>query len=159
MKKSALFILLVISVQFASAQSRSYQDLQRNFEGQGDVRSFGLGSGMCRLIVSIIGNEEEEVAEALKGVKHVRFMTIPKEEFDNRGLSVRGFRSRLAKDRFELMANFKNSDDNVTVYHRSEEKSDRYFVLIDEHDNLIAIEMKGYIDPSAFKDELRDISL
>jgi hypothetical protein len=159
MKKSIsslLFILIACAVQ---AQSKSYQDLRNHFAGQPDVKSFGFSGPVCRMIVNIIGWEDEEMADALKGVKQVRLMTIPKEEFDNQGLSVRGFQSRLAKDNFEVMAAFRDGGSDLTLYHRPEKKTDRYFMLIEEDGEVLAIEMKGHIDPAIFREKTSEASL
>jgi hypothetical protein len=152
MKQSTLFLLFLFAASAAASQSRSYLDLKRNFAGQPEVRSIGVSGAICRLVVNIVSHEDQELADALDGVKHVRLMTIPLEEFERRGLSVRGFRSRLTQDNFELIANFKDSDSGVTLYHRPEKNDDRYFVLVEEDDELVAIEMKGFIDPAAFQD-------
>ena len=159
MKKSIASTLFILAACAAQAQSKSYQDLRNHFSGQPDVKSFGFSGPVCRMIVNVIGWEDEELSEALKGVKQVRFMTIPKEEFDNQGLSVRGFRSRLVKDNFEVMAAFRDGGSDVTLYHRPEKNTDRYFMLLEEDDEVVAIEMKGYIDPAVFREKYSEASL
>jgi len=159
MKKLILPLLLIAAGFAAHAQSKSYQDLRRNFAGEPEVKSFGFGAPVCRLLVNILGREDEEMLEALKGVKHIRFMTIPTEAFADRGLSVRGFQSRLEKDNFELMAAFSDDGSDFTIYHRPEKNEDRYFLLIEDGDELVAVEMKGHIDPNAFRHGVSQASL
>lgn len=159
MKKSIVSILFITAALAVQAQSKSYQELRDHFAGQPDVKSFGFSGPICKMIVNIIGWEDQELSNALRGVKQVRFMTIPKEEFDNQGLSVRGFRSRLVKDNFEVMAAFRDDGSDMTLYQRPEKNTDRYFMLVDDGDELLAIEMKGYIDPAAFREKYSQASL
>jgi hypothetical protein len=159
MRKLILPLLLVIVTLSANAQSKSYKDLRRNFDGEPEVRSIGLGAPVCRMLINIIGWEDKEMSAALRGVKHVRFMTIPTEAFADHGLSVRGFQSRLEKDSFELMASFRDDGNQFTIYHRPEKKADRYFMLMEDGDDLVAVEMKGYIDPAAFRTGVSHASL
>jgi len=159
MKKTTLFLLFCTTLTASLAQSRSYQDLQRNFGDHPEVRSFGISGPLCRLAVSIFSHEDQEAADVLEGIKHVRFISIPMEEFDNKGLSVRGFQSRLTRDNFELVANFRDSGSDVSLYQRTEKNNDRYFLLVEDNDELLAFEMKGYIDPAAFQDSFKFSSL
>ena len=159
MKKSVASTLFILAAFAVHAQSKSYQELRNHFAGQPDVKSFGFSGPVCKMIVNIIGWEDENLSDALSGVKHVRFMTIPKQEFDNQGLSVRGFRSRLVKDNFEVMAAFRDNGSDMTLYHRPEKNTDRYFMLVDDGDEVLAIEMKGYIDPADFRDKYSEASL
>jgi len=93
-------------------------------------------------------------------VHHVRFMTIPTEAFNAQGVSVRGFKSRLPKDKFEPMADFTNDGSTLAFFHRQEgEKKNRYFVIIEDDGEVIAIEMKGHIDPAIFASEIHVSSL
>lgn len=159
MKKLILPFLVIAAGYAATAQSKSYQDLRRNFGGEPEVKSFGFGAPVCRLLVGMLEREDEDISEVLRGVKHVRFMTIPTDAFADRGLSVRGFKSRLEKDNFDLMAAFRDDGSDFAIYHRPESKADRYFLLIEDGDELVAVEMKGFIDPVAFQDRVTHTSL
>lgn len=152
-----LLTLLLAGSLAAQAQSKSYEALMDRFKGQPDVHSFSLGGWLCRAALSLAVLEEDEDPEvrllhrAMADINHVRFIVIPKEEFRAQGVSVNGFRKYLERDHFELMADVKDNGDHVTFYHRETgQRKAQYFVLIEESDEVVAIEMKGYVDPEIF---------
>jgi hypothetical protein len=160
MKKLALTFVFACSVILLQAQSDSYKMLRSHFADQPEVRSFKLSGMMCRIIVEIIEHDDDRLAAALEEVRHVRVMTIPKKEFAAQGLTVGGFKSRLPKDDFEIVGDFKDQGGSVAFFHRQEKKSkDRYFVIIEEEDEVIAIEMKGSIDPAILASDSEFTSL
>lgn len=153
MKQLTLVLLLVSAAFAADAQSESYRALRRKFSDSPEVKSYKLNALVMKILVSVVSREDDEIARALKDVKHVRVMTIPKEEFILRDLSVNGFKSYLAKDHYELMTDIRNHGDKATFYHRVEGHRNRYFAIIEESDEVVAIEMKGHIDPAIFNEE------
>jgi hypothetical protein len=160
MKKFFLLFLLAGLANLSYGQSQSYRMLRNQFEDSPEVKSYRLSGLMCKIIVNIVENDDERLAAALKEVRKVRLMTIPKAEFAARNVTVKGFKERLPKDNFELLADFDKGDESLAFYHRLEKKNrNRYFVIIDEGDKVIAIEMKGFIDPSILSDESTFTSL
>jgi hypothetical protein len=136
-----------------NAQSKSYKTLHSQFADGEDVKSYRLRGLMIRLVAEIVEDEDQRLAAALRDVKRVRLMTIPKEEFTVRDVTVSGFKSRLSSDRFELMGDFRDEEGSVAFFHREEKRGKNcYFVIIDQDDEVIAIEMKGYIDPVIMAD-------
>jgi hypothetical protein len=159
MKKIIAVLFVLISVS-GFAQSKSYQTLRDHFSGREDVHSFNLGGLLCRLAVNIATEDEPLFKNMMKDIDHVRFIVIPKKEFKNQNLSVKGFRNYLSKDSFEEVLAVRDNGDHVNIFHRTDgNKKNRYFVLVEESDEVVAIEMKGYIDPQLFKDENNKISL
>lgn len=163
MKRFLLPVLLLVST-FGWSQSKSYQTLKDHFDDRPDVHAFSIGGWLCRATLSLAMDENDrEIAllrKAMANIDHVRFIVIPKEEFKAQGLTVNGFRSYLRKDSFEQLADVRDQGDQVTFYHRSDgTRKDRYFVLVDEQDEVVAIEMKGYIDPAIFESEDARITL
>lgn len=163
MKKLLIPVLLLVST-LGWSQSKSYQTLKDHFDDRPEVQGFSIGGWLCRAALSLAMDENDhEIAllkKAMADIDHVRFMVIPKKEFKDQGLSVNGFRSYLRKDSFELLADVRDQGEQVTFYHRSDgTRKDRYFVLVDEQDEVVAIEMKGYIDPAIFESEDARITL
>jgi hypothetical protein len=159
MKKLFAVLLVLISVS-GFAQSKSYQTLRDHFSGSENVHSFSIGGLLCKMAVNIASKDEELLRNLMKDISHVRFIVIPKEEFRNQNLSVNGFKNYLSKDSFEEVLAVREKGDHVNVFHRTDgNKKNRYFVLVEESDEVVAIEMKGYIDPQLFKDENNKISL
>jgi hypothetical protein len=142
----------------ASAQSKSFEALRERFRGEEDVYAFSASGWLCRSVISVAlkaedGDEPELrlLKKAMRDIDHVRFITVPAREFAAQGVSVKGFRSFLLKDQFEVLADVRDKGDHVTFYQRMDDsRQGHYFVLIEEPSEVVAIEMKGYIDPSIF---------
>lgn len=163
--KKITFLFVFLST-LGWAQSKSYQTLKDRFKDQPDVHSFSFGGWLCRAALSIAVNDDEDDVEvrllhkAMADINHVRFITIPKGEFKAQGLSVNGFRAYLKKDAFEELASVRDNGEVVTFYHKGDDaRRNQYFVLIEDHHEVVAIEMKGYIDPEIFNSDDARITL
>ena len=54
----------------------------------------------------------------------------------------------MKRDGFEELARIKDNGDDVTLYIQSSNKrKDRYMILVEEDSEIVAIELKGSIDP------------
>ena len=146
MKRVSLVLSLLALLISASSfsQSNSYQILKDNFTGRPDVHSFSVNGFFCRMILGM--TDEWEFKEAIKDVQHVRIMTIPTEQFEARGLSVNGYKKLLKKDSFEELASVRDHGDHITFYLQSTGNKNRYMIVVQEPDEVVVIEMKGYID-------------
>lgn len=140
-----LFILLLIAAT-AHSQSKSYSILKEKFIDQPDVHSFSFSGWMGRLILRVA--DEHEFRDAIKKLQHVRFIEIPKTEFEAQNLSVRGFKNVLTNDSFQELAFIRDQGEEITIYLREgNNHKNHYFVLVEEENAVIAIELKGYLDP------------
>jgi len=144
MKGIKILVLLLGSIG-AQAQSKSYQMLKDNFIDQPDVHSFSVSGWMGRAILNLAG--EFEFKEAIKELKHIRLMTIPSSEFENRNLTIKGFKRVLLQDSYQELAFIRDHGDDVSIYIKEgHNNKNHYFVLVEEEQEVVAIEMKGYID-------------
>jgi len=160
MKRFTLLALFTVSSMLALAQSKSFQTLRDHFVDKENVHSFSISGFLCRTALSMVMDGEEELKGMLNDIDHIRFIVIPKEEFGNQNLTVSGFRKYITKDSFEEMMSIRDNGDHINIFHRLDgNKKNRYFVLIEESDEVVALEMKGYIDPELFKDEDSRITL
>ncbi len=145
MKSIRILTLLLITVGSVSAQSNSYQILKENFIGQPDVHSFSVSGWVGRLILNMAG--EYEFRDAIKELKHVRLITIPRAEFEARKLTVRGFKNILQQDSFQELAFIRDNGEEVSIYLKEgNNHKNHYFVLVEDEQEVVAIELKGYID-------------
>jgi len=145
MKSIRILTLLLITVGSVSAQSNSYQILKENFIGQPDVHSFSVSGWVGRVILNMAG--EYEFRDAIKELKHVRFITIPRAEFEARKLTVKGFKNVLQQDSFQELAFIRDKGEEVSIYLKEgNNHKNHYFVLVEEEQEVVAIELKGYID-------------
>lgn len=143
--KAINILILLLVVGTAQAQSMSYQTLKDNFIDQPDVHSFSVSGWMGRAVLNLAG--EYEFKEAIKELRHVRFITIPKSEFLARNLTIKGFKSVLKQDSFQELAFIRDNGEEVSIYLREgNNNKNHYFVLVEEELEVVAIEMKGYID-------------
>ena len=159
MKKTATLLfasLLIISSTFVYSQSNSYQTLKDNFIDRPDVHSFGVSGFFCRMVLGMAG--EWEFKEAIKDVQHLRIITIPIQEFAARGLSVNGYKKLLRKDSFDELASVRDKGDDVAFYLQSTGKKNRYMVVIQEPDEVVVVEMKGYVDINLLLEKEKSLS-
>ncbi|HRI79142.1 MAG TPA: DUF4252 domain-containing protein [Cyclobacteriaceae bacterium] len=153
MKKLNILILFTAASVAAFAQSKSYEALYSHFKGKEDVHAFSMGGMLCRLAVNVMANDNDVLKAMVKDIRHIRFIVIPKNEFAKQNLSINGFKGFLKKDLFEEMATIRDHGDIVSVFHRTDANAkDRYFVLVEDQGKVVAIEMKGTIDPALFKE-------
>lgn len=141
-----LFVLIVLATQ-ANAQSNSYQTFKDTFKGGEDVHSFSVSGFLARTVLWMA--DEHEFANAITDIKNIKLVTVPKEEFNARGLSINGFRKVLKEDSFQELAHFRDNGSLVTFFLQENGKNklkDRYFILVEEHDEVIGMEMKGSVD-------------
>ena len=147
---TSLFCALVAVQTFS--QSNSYRTLKNKFNDSPDVHSFSVSGWACKLIFSIAG--EYEFKKAVEDIQHIRLITIPKREFETKEVTIKGFKRLLLQDSYEPLAHFRDNGEDVTIYLReSGNKKNYYFVLVEEENEVVAIELKGYINPDALKDK------
>ncbi len=148
MKKIILSTCVALLIASASvfAQSESYLTLKDKFVGEEDVHYFSVSGFLARTVLLMA--DEHEFYQAVKDVKTIRLIVIPREAFKAQDVSVKGFKKVLLSDGFEELARVKDNGDDVTIYlQSSSKKKDRYFVLVEDNDEIVGIEIKGNIDP------------
>lgn len=146
MKKFNILIVLVLLASGAIAQSKSYSTLKEKFIDRPDVHSFSISGWVGRLVLRM--TDEHEFKNAIKELDHVRILIIPRVEFAYQNLTVKGFKKLLTQDSFEQLAFFRENGEDVTLYLREgKNKRNHYFVLVEEDQEVVAIELKGYLDP------------
>ena len=147
MKKTILstFIVLLIASASAIAQSESFLTLKDKFNREDDVHHFAVSGFFARSILWMA--DEHEFYHAIKDVKTIRLIVIPREAFKAQDVTVNGFKKVLKGDGFEELARVKDSGDDITIYHQNTgKKNDRYFVLVEDNNEIVGIELKGYVD-------------
>lgn len=147
MKSISLFaVAVLVATTSLFAQSNSYQTLKDKFKDQPDVHSFSMSGWMGRLVLNMAG--EHEFKKAIKDLEHVRLIVIPITEFSEQHVSVNGFKKVLKQDSYEELAFICDQGEVVSIYLREgNNHKNHYFVLVEEEHEVVAIEMKGYLDP------------
>lgn len=145
-----LFAYLALCLLFATttmAQSDSFLTLKEKFSGSHDVFCFGTNGFLARTVLHLAG--EHEFTHAVKDIHSIRLITVPMEAFRQQRVTLPGFKHVLSKDAFEELASVKDGSDHVTVYLKStKDRDNRYMVLVEEPDEVVVIEIQGYIDPN-----------
>ena len=145
MKKYLLLLVLTVFVAQATAQSDSFQTLKDTFKKGDEVVSVSVNGMLCRTILRMAG--EHEFRNAITDVKNIRVIVIPMTEFKRKNLSVTGFKKILKEDLFQELATVRDSGDDVSIFLQEGNKNrDRYFILVDEGDEVVCIEIKGTMD-------------
>lgn len=142
---SLVIALVVVTAGSAYAQSKSFEVLKDHFKDTDDVHSVSVSGFFCRMVLWMA--DDEELKGAIKELNHIRIITIPKINFKDQNLTVNGFRKVLQRDQFESLATVRDNGEHVEVYlQQSGNKSNRYFVLVENDTEVTAIELKGEID-------------
>lgn len=154
------FIGLVALLSFiavgALAQSRSYETLRNKFKGKEGVHSFSIGGILLRATLGIVAHDEDPLRQSMRNVSHVRFMVIPEDAFAEEKVSVNGFKSYLKNDSYDQVAEIKDKGERITIFHRAEGNRDgRYFVLVEDNGEVVAMEIKGDMDLSVWNSEMK----
>jgi hypothetical protein len=157
MKKLFIIIGLCIVATPLLAQSRTFQTLKNKFRGQENVLSFSASGLFARTALWLSG--EHDFRDAIRNVKSVRLITIPKQRFEEAQVTVGGLRKLAREDSFEEMLRMRDHGDDVTILVKNgkKQKLNRYFLLLDDSYELVAIEIKGYIDAERLRNNTQSI--
>jgi uncharacterized protein DUF4252 len=147
MKKYLTLITVVLLAVQATAQSKSYQTFKDTFKDGDDVHSFSVSGFLARTVLWMA--DEHEFADAITDIKNIKLVVVPKGEFSSRRVSLSGFKEILKTDSFQELAHFRDQGDLVTIYlqeHGKTKLKDRYFILVEDTNEVVAIELKGSVD-------------
>jgi hypothetical protein len=140
--------LCLIVTGTAFSQSKSFITLKEKFSGVGDSFSFSTSGFFARTILRLAG--EHEYTKAIRDVKTIRLIVIPEAAFKAQDVTLQGFINKVAKkDSYEELARVHDNGDDVTLMIQSPKKNkdNRYLLLVDSDDEIVAIEVRGYLDP------------
>lgn len=136
---------LLITTFSANSQQNGFQTLKNKFKGEENVVTLSSSGCMIRTILLLAG--EHDFKKAIKDVDRLRLITIPKSEFEDQRVSVNGFKKVLSKNDYEMLGSTIDHGDQVTLYLQSGEKhQEHYLLLVENSDEVIAIEINGEID-------------
>jgi hypothetical protein len=118
MKKVTTCILLYLVITSSvSAQSDSFLAFGEKFSGSEGVHHFRTNGFLARSIVWIAS--ETEFNGAIKNIRSIDLIIVPKSAFSREQVTVSGFKKVLKKDSFEELARIKDRGDDVTLYTKS----------------------------------------
>jgi hypothetical protein len=159
MKSATLFfVLLIAGLSCCLAQSNSFQALSNKFSENEGVHTFKASGFLARSVLRLAG--ERDFARHIDQVRNIRLISIPKTAFEERAVSVPGFKKVVSKDNFEELARARDQKDQVNLYIQTNKKPalNRYLILIDNPDGLVAVEIKGYINPATLQERAEKLS-
>ncbi len=145
-----LIALAISGISFG--QSESYRLLKDKFAGRHHkVVSFRASGFLTRTIFAIAG--EHDVHDAIRDVRKIRLIVIPKEAFRSEHVTLAGFRKVASDDNFHELMYIRDGKDHVTVLMQPgrKEKDNHYLLLVESDDEVVAIEIRGYLDPEQLK--------
>ena len=159
MKRTVVFaVFLLAAISESGAQSESFRTLEKKFSSDENVFTFSTSGVFARAVLWLAG--EHEFKSAIKQVKNIRLITIPATAFGQNKVSVTGFKKIVAEDAYEELALVRDRGEEVTLYVQSLKNSsfNRYLILIDNPEEVVAVEIKGYIDPSLLNNQHLKVS-
>ena len=144
--KYLITLLFAFSAVCSFSQSKSFVTLKEKFAETEDVTSVRVSSFVIRTVLWLSG--DDDMRKEFENVRSIRIMTIPQREFAHRKVSAKGFKKVLAGDKFEEITSVRDQKDLVTVYlQEHSEDVNLYFLLIENNDEVTAVEIKGHLDP------------
>ncbi|SKC78710.1 DUF4252 domain-containing protein [Ohtaekwangia koreensis] len=144
--KNILALVLITASLSTFAQSESFLTLKEKFGDSRNVTSISVGGFILRTALLISG--EDHYRDEFGDVSNVRLINIPIEELDKRNLKISGFKKVLRNDNFEEVVSASEDGEHVTIYMQERKRNKNlYFLLIEGEDQILAIEIKGYLDP------------
>ena len=158
MKSITTLVAILLFSAAGFAQSKSFVTLKQKFSGHKNVHSFHASGLLARIILLTAG--EHEFLNAVKDIRSIRMIVIPRSAFRAQGVTPRGFIKLAKDDAFQELANVRDHGDDVTLLMQSpgKGKDNRYLLLVDNKSEVVAIEVKGYIDPKLMLNETGDLS-
>ena len=146
--KARTLIIVVLSLSFATAmaQSRSFQILKEKFSGSRNVHAFTTSGFFARTVLWLAG--EHEFNKSIRQVKNIRLISIPKSAFEEKDVTLGGFKKIVLNEAYAPLLNVRENCDEVSIYMQSLETSsmNRYLILIDNPGEVVAVEIRGNID-------------
>jgi hypothetical protein len=143
-----LLVLLTASTVSVQAQSKSFRTLREKFSGTEKVFSIRTSGFMARTILWVAG--EHAYNDAIREVKNVRLVVIPKSAFSENNVTLTGFRKLTREDGFEELTRVRDHGDDVTLLIQTPTRKkldNRYLILVEEENEVVVVEVRGYIDP------------
>ena len=150
MKNILTAITIVLFATQAFCQSDSYVTIKDTFKGGEDVHSISVSGFLARTVLWMA--DEHEFRDMITDIKSIKLITIPIEQFKEKGVTVNGFKKILNQDSFHELGHVRDHGDLVTFFIQENGKhklKDRYFIIVEEKDEVIGIEMRGAVDVNA----------
>lgn len=147
MKNLVLITAFMLMAAAGFAQSKSFATLKDHFKGEDNVHAFTVGGWLANLALKFVDDEDIN-SHAIQKIGSIHLITIPKKHFEEQGLSVNGYKRYIAKDdAFEELLTVKDQGSHVSIFMKQlGEHYNRYLLLVEENEEVTAIEFKGYID-------------
>jgi hypothetical protein len=140
-----VFIILIAGSSFA--QTNAFETLHDKFKGEQNVFSVSASGFVARSIFWLAG--EHDYRKAVKHVDRFRMITIPKMAFKVKDVTLNGFKKFISSD-YELLTSARDHGDNMSLYIKQADRNkenNRYLLLVDTDDEVVAFEIIGYINP------------
>jgi hypothetical protein len=147
MKITAIITLIVsLSASGAFCQVNAFETLHNKFQGQENVFSLSTSAFWAKSVLWLAG--EHEFRKAISDVQKIRFITIPKSTFQKQNVTVNGFEHFILKDGYSLLTSVRDHGDDVRLYLREgdRKRDNHYLMLVEESNEIVAFEIKGYVD-------------
>ncbi|HYC86088.1 MAG TPA: DUF4252 domain-containing protein [Chryseosolibacter sp.] len=146
-----VIMLLAMSTTASIGQSKPFKSLKYKFHHHEGVFYFKASGVLARAALRIAG--EREFRKAIRQVTTLNFIIIPKERFEAENVSVRGLKNVVIEDAYQPLMTIVDRGDEVSVYMKEgkHKNKNRYFLLIDSSEEVIAFEMRGFIDPGILR--------
>lgn len=153
--KKHIIIFAAMLLLFANnifAQSKSVDALYQKHKGNPDFFHMDLGGNFMNFAKGFdIKLDEEQSSLLTKSLEKVKLFKLPAQSSSK--AEFIGLRKGLEKEKFELMMEVSEKNNNVMIYTKGNSKiSDIVLMVNDKNSDFIIIELKGDFDSKMLSD-------
>ncbi|MBC7920413.1 MAG: DUF4252 domain-containing protein [Ferruginibacter sp.] len=148
MKILFLLACLCAAPGFTQAQSKAIDALQRKYQGTEETFTLNVNGHLLKLLMWFDGGEDDpEVKELVKDVRHVKILRVPNRKRGMSGADFHRLKADVKKEAFDELITLRSDGNRVDILIR--EKNDRVsdvLFLVEEADDFVVLALRGKFD-------------
>jgi hypothetical protein len=135
--KYLLLGILALMPYFSQAQSKVMRNLSEEFP---DGRVFMFYHSSLRMLNI---EDDPDFDRMIRDIEKIKVLMIEKEDSLDSDKILSEIRDGLADEDFEELMEVKSKDYNIGVYILEDDEIEGFFLIMNEDDNLVAIDLVG----------------
>lgn len=146
MKTIALFIAILLSPCYLQAQSKAIDALQKKYKGTEDSFTLNVNGNLIRMLMLFDGNEEDkDVKEFVKGVKHLKVMRVGDRGINRSDLT--NLKAQIRGESFDELMTLRSNDQHIDILVREKNNVvSEFILLLDSKEEFMVLDIRGNID-------------
>lgn len=152
MKKLIVALVLIGTVSFSWAQSKTVQDFQNKYKDDRDAKVVSLNGSLFELIGSIASYEEDDedaktIARIAKGIQSMEILAIPMHKSGFDAKSMDDMRNALQKEKYEELMTVKEGSNRMYFMTQgTDTQVKNMLVLMREDEEFMVMSINGTLE-------------